>query len=199
MSLRLTDQKLVPAPDAVIWLPGPKPPTAGTQPWKRPEIASRDKRFRPRVVAVPAGTVVSFPNRDEIFHNVFSLSEAARFDLGLYRRGDARSMRFEKPGIVRIYCNIHPQMAAFLLVVDGEVLGQTGPDGSVGIEGVPPGTHAVKVWQERGGEWTGTVEIRAGQVSNLPVVLDGSSYKEAAHKNKYGKEYPRPDDDENRY
>jgi hypothetical protein len=142
---------------------------------------------------------VTFPNYDKIFHNVFSLSEAAAFDLGLYRNGASRTTRFEKPGVVRVYCNIHPQMAAFIVVLDGRLYSQTGKDGVALIPAVPAGRQTLKVWDERGGEWTGTVVVPAGGTAEVPVPFDVSKWKLAPHKNKHGKNYPPPDDDANRY
>lgn len=189
------DGKATPAPEAVAWLPGLK----GRPPRDRPAMGSREKRFDPRVLAVPAGTTVTFPNHDRIFHNVFSLSEAAAFDLGLYRNGASRTTRFEKPGIVRVFCNIHPQMAAYVVVVEGSLYAQTGTEGVAVLPEVPPGRHAVKVWDERGGEWSGTVAVAPGATVPLVVTLDASKWRDLPHKNKYGKDYPPPDDDENRY
>ena len=126
-------------------------------------MASRDKRFEPRVLAVPQGSAVTFPNYDKIFHNVFSLSETSPFDLGLYRNGAARTTSFETPGVVRVYCNIHPQMAAYVVVLDGNLYAQTGKDGLALVSGVPAGRQTLKVWEERGGEWSGTVVVPAGR------------------------------------
>lgn len=195
------DRKRGPAPNAVVWLPGSAAPL-GAPPGDaalRARIASQAKRFEPRILAVPAGTTVDFPNLDRIFHNVFSLSPNAKFDLGLYRNGASRPMTFEAPGLVRIYCNIHTQMAAFLLVVDGKIHGQTGPDGTVLLTGIPPGRHGVRVWDEKGGDFTGSVDVASGRTASLTVALDAASFKETPHKNKYGKDYPPPDDDDNRY
>ncbi|HYN42094.1 MAG TPA: hypothetical protein VE129_09980, partial [Thermoanaerobaculia bacterium] len=110
-----SDGKSLPAADAVAWFPGLR----GPAPAAPPRMSSRDKRFEPRVLAVPRGSAVTFPNYDKIFHNVFSLSEGSPFDLGLYRNGAARTTSFETPGVVRVYCNIHPQMAAYVVVLDG--------------------------------------------------------------------------------
>jgi hypothetical protein len=162
-------------------------------------MSSRDKRFEPRVLAVPKGAKVTFPNYDKIFHNVFSLSEASQFDLGLYRNGASRTTSFETPGVVRVYCNIHPQMAAYVVVLDGSLFGQTGKDGVAVIPGVPFGRQTIKVWEERGGEWSGTVVVPAGGTVDLTVPFDASQWKVQPHKNKHGKDYPPPDDDENRY
>ncbi len=189
------DGRTLPAPDAVVWLPGSR----GRRPPPPPKMASRDKRFEPRVLAVPKGAAVTFPNFDKIFHNVFSLSEPGRFDLGLYRNGAARTTRFSEPGVVRVYCNIHPQMAAYVVVLDGELHAQSGADGVAAIAAVPAGRHAVKVWDERGGEWSGTASVTPGAVTDVSVTLDATKWKEMPHKNKYGKDYPPPSDDENRY
>ena len=162
-------------------------------------IASKGKRFDPRITAVPAGSTVEFPNLDRIYHNVFSLSPNARFDLGLYRNGASRAMTFDTPGLVRVYCNIHPQMAAYLLVIDGTIWTQTGADGAGVLARVPAGRAAVRAWDEKGGDYEGTVDVVAGKTVSLAITLDGSNFKDAPHTNKYGKKYPPPDDDANRY
>lgn len=190
------DRKAKPAKDAVAWIPGSRPAGPAPAPFR---IASKGKRFEPRVTAVPVGTTVDFPNLDKIFHNAFSLSEGATFDLGLYRNGASKPYTFQRPGIVRLYCNIHPQMAAFILVVDGGLRALTGADGLATLPRVPPGRHPLRVWDERGGEWSGSVDVLAGQTSTVTVRLDASAWREVPHKNKHGKDYPPPEDDENRY
>lgn len=189
------DGKTAPAADAVAWFPGLR----GPAPAAPPRMSSRDKRFEPRVLAVPQGSAVTFPNFDKIFHNVFSLSEASPFDLGLYRNGASRTTSFERPGVVRVYCNIHPQMAAYVVVVDGNLYAQTGKDGVALVSGIPAGRQTLKVWEERGGEWSGTVVVPAGATVEIVVPFDASKWREQPHKNKHGKSYPPPDDDENRY
>ena len=189
------DGKTAPAAEAVAWFPGLR----GPAPAAPPRMASRDKRFEPRVLAVPRGSAVTFPNYDKIFHNVFSLSEASPFDLGLYRNGAARTASFGTPGVVRVYCNIHPQMAAYVVVLDGSLYAQTGKDGTALLEGVVAGRQSLKVWEERGGEWSGVVVVAAGGTTEVTVPFDVSKWKEQPHKNKHGKDYPPPDDDENRY
>lgn len=185
------------ASSAVVWLPGSV--ATERRPAKPPRLASKKKRFDPRVLAVPVGTTVEFPNFDRIFHNVFSLSSTATFDLGLYRNGDFKPYTFKTPGLVKVYCNIHPQMAAFLLVVDGDVVELSGPDGVARVKGVPAGKHLVRVWDEKGGEGTATVEVAAGKTGNATVLLDATQYRETPHKNKYGKDYPPPEEDDTRY
>lgn len=198
-------KKRIPAAGAVVWIPGSKRPVAkgpAAPPSilpSAPRIASKSKRFEPRIAAVPVGSTVDFPNFDRIFHNVFSLSEKAKFDLGLYKKGTSKPVTFENPGLVRIYCNIHPQMAAYLMVVDGEIFGVAGTDGVVVLSGVAPGRQPVKVWDEKGGESMTTVEVISGTTVPLAILLDGSSWRDVPHTNKYGKEYPPPDDDDNQY
>jgi hypothetical protein len=193
------DRRPAPAPQAIVWIsegrkPGSLPPSP-----VNPRIASKSKRFDPRITAVPVGTTVDFPNLDGIFHNVFSLSPGAKFDLGLYRNGASRTMTFDNPGLVRVYCNIHPQMAAYLMVIDGSIWAQTGSDGTALLAKVPIGHAVVRAWDEKGGDYQGTVDVTAGKTVSLAIELDGSSWRDAPHVNKYGKKYPPPDDDANRY
>ena len=95
-------------------------PAASSRPRPFPEMRSDQKRFQPRVVAVPKSASVDFPNVDAIYHNVFSVSGSNRFDLGLYRSGASKHKEFDEPGLVRVYCNIHPQMVGFVFVVDSD-------------------------------------------------------------------------------
>jgi plastocyanin len=193
-----SDHRAQPAAQAIVWIPDAaakaRAPLAAA-----PRIASKSKRFDPRITAVPAGTTVEFPNLDRIFHNVFSLSPGATFDLGLYRNGASRAMTFDTAGLVRVYCNIHPQMAAYLLVIDGTIWAQTGANGGAVLAHVPAGHVGVRAWDEKGGDYQGTVDVVAGKTVTLAIALDGSSFKDAPHTNKYGKKYPPPDDDANRY
>lgn len=187
-----------PGTDAVVWLEGLRRPDFDlNQPRKR--ISQRDKRFDPTVEVVRVGDEVDFPNFDRVFHNVFSLSEVARFDLGLYRRGASRTVRFDKPGVVRIYCNIHPQMAAYLVVVRSDFAARVPASGEVLLEAVPPGRHLLRVWHAKAEELGRSVEVASGQESASEVVLDVSGWRPQGHKNKYGKDYPPPNDDTSRY
>jgi plastocyanin len=190
------DRNTVPAAGSVVWIPEPGP--VGKAEGK-PRLASKAKRFEPRVLVVPAGTTVSFPNEDAIYHNVFSPSGKEAFDLGLYRNGASKSKTFTTPGLVRIYCNIHPQMAAYLLVVDGLLFAEADAGGSAVLSGIPPGRRPVRVWDERGGDWSGAVEVVAGKTTELAVLLDGTAFRETPHKNKHGRDYPPPGDDDARY
>jgi plastocyanin len=186
----------VPAAGSVVWVAEPGP--AGREPPKS-RLASTSKRFDPRVLVVPAGATVTFPNDDSIYHNVFSPSGKDAFDLGLYRNGASKSKTFTTPGLVRIYCNIHPQMAAYLLVVDGPLFTRADAEGGAVLDGVPAGRRPVRVWDERGGDWSGAVDVVAGKTASLSVLLDGSAFRETPHKNKHGRDYPPPGDDDTRY
>lgn len=198
-----TDRRALPAAQAIVWIPDStakkQRPAEAPAPAGGSRVASKGKRFDPRITAVPAGTTVEFPNLDRIFHNVFSLSPNAKFDLGLYRNGASRAMTFDTPGLVRVYCNIHPQMAAYLLVIDGTIWAQTGAEGNAVLARAPAGRVTVRAWDEKGGDYQGTVDVVAGKAVTLAIALDGSSFKDTPHTNKYGKKYPPPDDDANRY
>jgi len=176
------------ASNAVVWIEGAHggggpAPAAGA-------MKSEQKKFAPRVVVVRRNATVQFPNADSIYHNAFSVSGQNRFDLGLYRSGASREKKFDEPGLVRVYCNIHPQMVGFVMVVDSDFAAVTGPDGSFHFEGVPPGQHVVKVWHEEAGESQTPVAVHAGADPPLAIRLDVTSFRPLPHKNKYGKDYP---------
>jgi plastocyanin len=108
----------------------------------------RGERFVPHVLAITVGSIVDFPNNDETYHNVFSLSDARTFDLGRYAAGHSKAIRFERPGIVRVFCDIHSHMNAFILVFAHRYFAVTDADGRYHIDNVPPGTYTVVMWNE---------------------------------------------------
>lgn len=114
----------------------------------RSRMDQRNETFVPHVLAVTAGTVVDFPNSDAFYHNVFSLSKPRRFDLGRYPAGSSKSVRFDRPGIVRVFCEIHSHMNAFILVFAHPFFAVSDADGRYRIEDVPPGTYDVVAWNE---------------------------------------------------
>lgn len=129
---------------------------------KQRTIEQRDKAFAPHVMAVPTGSTVAFPNYDGIYHNVFSLSKAKAFDLGMYKSGDSRAVTFDKPGIVRLGCNLHANMAAYIIVVDAPHY-VIADNGSYSFKALSPGTYKVQAWSESGGDpVTGEVTVAAG-------------------------------------
>ena len=114
----------------------------------RPRMDQRNETFVPHVLAIVAGTTVDFPNNDRTYHNVFSLSRAKSFDLGRYAAGRSKSVRFDRPGIVRVFCEIHSHMSAFILVFAHRYFAVTDDDGRFRIENVPPGSYTLVVWNE---------------------------------------------------
>jgi plastocyanin len=154
------------------------------------DIAINDKEFVPRVVVVPLGSTVRFPNHDPFDHNVFSASGPDPFDLGQYGRGDAKTWTFTSPGLVRVFCNIHPRMVAFVQVMAGRHFTQPAADGSFEITPVPPGTWVLHAWHERSPEVTQTVSVTTASASGIELALDARGFRWMPHKNKYGKDYP---------
>jgi plastocyanin len=134
-------------------------------------IHQKNQTFRPDLVVVPKNSTVDFPNDDKIFHNVFSLSRAARFDLGLYKSGTTRSVQVRRAGVVDIYCNIHPNMVSQIKVVDTPYHAVTGADGRFRITGIPPGTYPVTAWVPYGEEWRGQVVIEPGKTARLELTV----------------------------
>lgn len=114
----------------------------------RTRLDQRNETFVPYVLPITVGTTVDFPNNDRTYHNVFSLSKAKRFDLGRYAVGHSKSVRFDQPGLVRVFCDIHSHMNAFILVFSHRFFALTGADGRYHIDHVPPGNYAVTAWNE---------------------------------------------------
>jgi plastocyanin len=131
----------------------------------------RNETFVPHVLAITTGTTVDFPNSDAFYHNVFSLSKTARFDLGRYAAGKSRSIRFDKPGIVRVFCDIHSHMDAFILVFSHPFFALTSADGRYGIENVPPGTYNVIAWNEGTASEPKSITVPDGGVAELDFTV----------------------------
>ena len=135
-------------------------------------IDQRDLKFIPRVLAVAAGTTVDFPNNDKTFHNVFSTSEAKKFDLGLYPSGQSRSVTFDKAGVVKILCNVHPNMEAYVVVKDHPYFNATDARGNYTLKGLPLGKYRLEVWHPEFGARTVPVElVRDGEVLAIDMDL----------------------------
>jgi plastocyanin len=152
-------------------------------------LTQKDKTFRPQILAVPIGSTVEFPNQDTIFHNVFSLSGPQPFDLGLYRAGSSRAQTFAHPGEYRVFCNIHPQMTALVLIVSTPYVARPGPDGRFSLD-LPPGRYRLTAVSGRATPATSEVTATNGAVDAPPLTLDESAWVEVRHKNKYGQDYP---------
>ena len=131
----------------------------------------KNARFIPHLLAVATGTVVDFPNDDRIYHNVFSLSKAKRFDLGRYAAGHSKAVRFDTPGIVRVFCEIHSHMNAFVLVFDHRYFAVTDEEGRFHIDRVPPGSYKVTAWYEGVLRQTQTVVVPSSGAAEANFVL----------------------------
>jgi plastocyanin len=152
------------------------------------EVVTVRKQFNPRSLIVPVGSRVRFPNQDNILHNAFSLSGKNRFDLGLYRRGDGKETTFDEPGVVRVFCNVHHSMVAYVLVVETPFYTTAAADGSFRFEGLPDGPGRLTVWHERSEPWTR--KIAAGE-NGIDIRVEVSKPRVPRHKNKFGKPYTR--------
>lgn len=192
VSGRITIQEKNNAPspdlgDAVVYLVGQGAALAPA----RFEITISDKTFSPHVLVVPVGTTVAFPNHDPFDHNVFSVSDSNSFDLGLYGRGEGKATVFRYPGLVRVFCNVHPRMVALVQVMATHHFAQAGGDGSFTITGVESGTYKLHVWHERASqEFVRDVVVGSNGVADIQVSLNARGFRWQPHKNKFGKDYP---------
>jgi plastocyanin len=160
-----------------------------------PQLVQRNKTFSPHVLVVQAGSMVQFPNQDPFFHNVFSLFAGKRFDLGLYEAGSSRAVRFDNPGASFLFCNIHPEMTAVIVVVPTPYYGLSDAAGRVNIASVPDGRYQLKVWHERSSpedlkSLEQIVTISAASRTLGPIRISDSVNLTLTHKNKYGQDYP---------
>jgi len=157
----------------------------------------RNKRFEPRMLVAPVGAVIDFPNLDPFFHNVFSLFDGKRFDLGLYEAGSSRSVPFNTAGVCYIFCNIHPDMSAVVVVVDTPYYAVSNAAGDFIVPNVPPGRYTLSVWHERDKPehpeaFPREVLISGSSTSLGAIRLIESDAMIAPHKNKYGHDYTPP-------
>jgi len=182
----------------VVWLrPLDPAPVASASPSKRLKLIQFHKTFEAHVLVVQVGSVVDFPNRDPFFHNVFSLFDGKRFDLGLYEAGATNSVRFDRVGVSFLFCNIHPEMSAVVVTVDTPYSGVSDASGTVRIANVPDGRYELHYWSERGlpeamKQMTKIVAISDSSRSLEPVEIAENPSFTNAHKNKYGQEYAPP-------
>ena len=191
---RTADDKAAGNSGVVVWLV-PVSTSPPRLPVVHPRLAQKNKRFEPHLLVIPVGTVVEFPNEDPFFHNVFSLYKGKRFDLGLYEAGGSRSVRFDRPGVSFIFCNIHPEMSAAVVVLETPYYAISNNAGEVTIHNVPPGRYHLEVWYERSSPEA--LARLARQISmpsagplpllEVPEVIASS----VPHKNKYGADYDK--------
>lgn len=173
------------ASGAVVWLEGA--PGASPAP-SRAVIDMREKVFVPAVTVVPAGSTVAFPNADPILHNVFSVSGGNSFDLGLYGRGEQRDVVMREPGVVRVFCNVHPQMEAFIVVAPGP-WALASRDGSFELGDLPAGRYEVRVWDQRGGADGRVIDVEGDKTVTVDFRLDASTWRRRPHLDKSGRPY----------
>ena len=176
--------------ETVVWLEsaGLKPRMA-----EAAQVTTRRKALLPHVMAIPIGSTIRFPNEDPITHNLFSVSTANPFDLGLYRAGAGKVQKFDKPGIVNVYCNVHPNMSAVIHVMHTPYYAMTNATGVFQIADVPPGKYKLSAWNEQGGSTQGEIEVLAdGTVKGtLNLSIDSRAFRSTPHLNKLGKPYEK--------
>jgi plastocyanin len=145
------------------------------------QVQQLDRRFMPDLVVVPVGSTVSFPNMDPIFHNIYSLSKPKAFDLGSYDKGETRKVTFPKPGIVDVYCHLHPNMAATIVVTPNRWYARPDRTGQYRIANVPPGQYTVVAWHKAAGFFRKTIVVRNGQdgVADFFIPLEADAKPEA--------------------
>jgi len=184
---------------------GQKPVVSETLVWLEPmgrapkkpgsmfTMTTRSKAFLPHIIAVPAGSTVAFPNEDPIAHNLFSLTPGNTFDLGLYRRGSGKDHKFETPGVVNVYCNVHPNMSAVVHVMTTPYYGFTDANGNYTFD-VPAGKYRVTAWNEQGGSAASDIEVKqGGAVAGVTLLtIDGRNFRLVQHTNKFGQTYKAP-------
>lgn len=166
----------------------PETPVPLKPPSQPLDMITEDKQFEPRVLPVIQGSTVQFPNRDPILHNVFSVSPGNAFDLGFYQQGEGKAWRFEKTGLVRVYCNVHYDMVAYVLVLDTPHFVSPEADGSFRLTGLPEGPGRLTVWQERARPWSRQISVP--NASELQIALPLIRPRVPKHTNKLGKPYP---------
>jgi len=195
------------ASNVVVWLtPSDGAAVAAApvpQSFPLPRLIQRNKSFEPHVLVVRVGSLVEFPNRDPFFHNVFSLFEGKRFDLGLYEAGTTRNVLFDKPGISYIFCNIHPEMSAVVLALNTPYYGISDRRGQIIIPAVAPGRYTLRIWYEatlpeRLNAMAREVTV-SESTSTLGLFQLPTSSMPEEHKNMYGRDYPPPNPDSPAY
>jgi plastocyanin len=191
------------ASSAVLWLTPVGTAVAPAPQTQIPQLVQRDKSFHPSLIVIPVGGKVEFPNRDPFFHNVFSLFEGKRFDLGLYESGTTRFVHFDKPGISFIFCNIHSQMSAVVIALATPYYAISDTRGDISIPDVPPGRYDLQVFHA--GVAPDALHALSREITVTPDNASLGRFKLAEsdaltdHKNKYGRDYDRPDPDSPAY
>jgi len=192
-------RRLKDSSQAVVWLTPVGVAVETPKQTHVPQLVQKNKSFHPSLLVIPAGGKVEFPNHDPFFHNVFSLFEGKRFDLGLYESGTTRFVQFDKPGISFIFCNIHAEMSAVVIALGTPYYAMSDVRGDVSIPDVPPGRYQLQIFHA--GVAPDALRATAREITIAPgqTTLGTFALAESdvtvAHKNKYGRDYDRPDPD----
>ena len=191
--------KKVDASNVVLWLTAAEPRSvpASTEQKNPPRLVQRNRAFEPHVLVVQVGSLVQFPNKDNFLHNVFSLFDGKRFDLGFYEAGSSRTVRFDRVGVSFLFCNIHPEMAAAVISVPTPYFGLSDAAGRVTLAGVPDGKYVLHVWSEKSLPEQLKLLEKAVTISGTQRTLPAIQITENpnfswAHKNKDGQDYVPP-------
>jgi hypothetical protein len=184
-------------PPAVVWLQPRTPGIVSAAPPGHFTLLQKDRTFVPHLLVIPAGSIVSFPNADPFFHNVFSLFNGKRFDLGLYEAGATREVLFSRVGVSYIFCNIHSEMSAVVIALTTPLFARAGEDARAVLRNLPPGEYDLHVWVEGASEpslnnLTRRVRIRSGSADSLTVELLGPFSPQNDHLNEFGQPYDHP-------
>jgi plastocyanin len=176
---------------AVIWLKPVQPDAVPAVAPGKFTLLQKNKMFTPHLLVVPVGSSVAFPNADPFFHNVFSLFDGKRFDLGLYEAGSTRSVMFSREGVSYIFCNIHSEMSAVVIALDTPFYSIAGPQGAFQIEGVPNGDYSLHVWIEGQAQNSLDQLTRQVHIAGATVTLDDihAGAPKRQHLNKFGHPY----------
>ena len=203
VELTKAGHRLKDSSQAVVWLTPVGATVAPPRQTSIPQLVQKNKSFHPSLLVIPAGGKVEFPNHDPFFHNVFSLFEGKRFDLGLYEGGTTRFVQFDKAGISFIFCNIHAEMSAVVIALATPYYAVSDSHGDLAIPDVPPGRYQLQIFHS--GVAPDALRARAREITvapgqtNLGTFALAESDVTVAHKNKYGRDYDRPEPDSPAY
>lgn len=187
----------------VVWLTSRSAASSGFV-RKHVQMIQKNKTFAPHILPIEIGTTVDLPNLDPIYHNAFSNFDGQIFDIGLYPPGSSRSIRFTRPGIVKVFCNIHPSMSATIVVLDSPYFTVTDHTGRYSLADVPTGTYQLHFFHERAtaetlDQLTKTIVVATGGCEMPATTISEAGYLPVAHKNKYGRDYPVGSDNSDPY
>lgn len=188
----------------VVWLEPAVGSAMPAPPGAVAKMVQKDKTFTPHVLPIRVGTSVDFPNFDPIFHNAFSNYNGQLFDVGLYPPGTSRRVRFARPGIVRVFCNIHAAMSAVIVVLNTPYFEATQKNGAFQIGNIPPGDYFLHLFHERATQatldsLTRRIVVTEGSIALPAIGISESGYIVIPHHNKYGHDYTDPPDDNGVY